>query len=82
MKTRFNPFPPVDCARAAPMGRVSTRDFAGEDLTPAQLCARRVCGEYDSGGAFWGWNYIGEAVYAVWERGNGLAGVQYIRAVS
>ncbi len=77
--TRFNPFPKVDCRYGAPMGRDSTRD----DFTGVKaFCVSRPQGEYDTGGAYWGRGEQEGTVFAVWERGNGEAGVAYVRARS
>jgi len=77
--TRFNPFPKLDCRYGAPMGRRSTRnDFTGA----AAFCVSHPQGEYDSGGAYWGYGDKEGPVFAVWERGNGKAGVAYVRAKS
>ena len=77
--SRFNPFPRVNGQFGAPMGRMSTRnDFDGA----TDLCASTPQGEYDSGGAYWGYGGREGPIYAVWERGNGKAGVAYVRAFS
>lgn len=79
MKIRFNPFP--NCQGmlfGAPMGR------CGGKLDPAfpldQLCVSKPQGEYDSGGAYWGYGGKDGPVYAVWQRGRGRDGVAYVRA--
>ncbi len=78
---RFNPFPKVDVRYGAPMGRHSTRNkFAG--VTAFCVCVSHPQGEYDSGGAYWGYGDKEGPVFAVWERGNGKAGVAYVRAKS
>ena len=75
---RFKPFPPVSCRYGAPMGRISAK--LDPDLTPEQLCVAGPAGEYDSGGAYWGYSSAFGPVWAVWERGKGRDGVAYVRA--
>lgn len=76
---RFNPFPQLDTSRGAPLGRHSSIiDLVDID----QLCTSHPQGEYDSGGAYWGYGGKEGPVYAVWVRGKGRNGVAYIRARS
>ena len=75
--TRFRPFPPVNSQYGAPMGRMNTRnDFEGA----TDLCVAGPAGEYDCGGAYWGYSSTEGPVWAVWERGNAAEGVAYVRA--
>lgn len=83
---RFSPFPHLSGRYGAPMGRADTANqpFPAD----ADLCVSKPQGEYDSGGAYWGYSPRrsegGEGpVYAVWVRGKGKAlGVRYVRAFS
>lgn len=77
---RFRPFPPVSPQFGAPMGRVSAS--MNPEIPPDCLCVSGPAGEYDSGGAYWGLSENEGPVWAVWEKGNGRAGVAYVRARS
>lgn len=78
---RFNPFPKLNSSRGAPMGRCS--DTIGDETTPIEsLCVAGPAGEYDSGGAYWGYGGRSGPVWAVWVRGKGPDGVAYVRANS
>lgn len=64
------------------MGRHNSADCGGfnPDLP---LCVSAPQGEYDYGGAYWGFNDAAGPVYAVWVRARGHElGVVYIRARS
>lgn len=83
MTKRFTPWPKVSGMYGAPMGRISRNPGFG-DVT--KLAASGPAGEYDAGGAYWG---LGAGsgpdaggVWAVWEKGRGLEGVVYVRALS
>jgi hypothetical protein len=79
MKTRFRPFPPVSCRYGAPMGRAS------DTLRPEpsdKLAVAGPAGEYDAGGAYWGYGGREGPVWAVWLAGKGADGVAYVRARS
>lgn len=78
---RFNPFSRVSSRYGAAMGRVSYLDLPWTENT--DLCARGQGGDgaYDSGGVYWGYGGVDGPVWAVWERGNGAAGVVYVRAL-
>ena len=76
---RFNPFPRVNGAYGAPMGRRSTVQAFESD---ADLCVAGPAYEYDAGGAYWGDGGNDGPVWAVWERGKGRDGVMYVRALS
>lgn len=80
MPERFRPFPPLSCAYGAPMGRASTP--VDPDLSLEDLAAAGPAGEYDAGGSYWGHSPLEGPVWAVWQRGRGRDGVQYIRAKS
>lgn len=76
---RFNPFADVSCKYGAPMGRQS----GTLDPEKPLACRRagRVDGDYDSGGAYWGYNGT-DWIYAVWNRRAGPATCVYVRAKS
>ena len=76
---RFNPFPKVNCAYGAPMGRQGDAPGNFVDAPRLSLCARHQGGGegYDCGGAYWG---LPSNVYAVWIRGG--EAVTYVRASS
>lgn len=76
----FRPFPPVSCAYGAPMGRPSAS--IDPDLSPADLAVAGPAGEYDAGGAYWGWSPSEGPVWAVWVKGRHRDGVAYVRAKS
>ena len=82
--TRFNPFPKVSCKYGAPMGRPDGTLMAYLSTLSIDhgLCTSHPQGEYDSGGAYWGYGNGEGPVYAVWHRGHGHAGVVYVRAHS
>jgi len=77
---RFRPFPARDCKYGAPMGRMSA--MIDPDLTPDDLAVAGPAGEYDAGGAYWGYSDREGPVWAVWHKGRGSAGVAYVRARS
>lgn len=80
---RFQPFPPLACGFGAPMGRKSARLWVDpENCTLSELCVAGPAGEYDAGGAYWGYSPTEGPVWAVWVRGNGHDGVAYVRAKS
>jgi hypothetical protein len=82
-KPRFNPFPPVSGRYGAPMGRCGTNPANLQDEPASALCVSNPQGEYDSGGAYWGFGWGEGPVYAVWARGRGHElGVAYVRAHS
>jgi hypothetical protein len=78
--TRFTPWPKASCRYGAPMGRISAA--LDPDLPADRLCVAGPAGEYDSGGAYWGYGGREGPVWAVWERGKGRDGVCYVRARS
>ncbi len=81
--TRFRPFPPVSCQYGAPMGRMSANLGLDPDVdTPADLAVAGPAGEYDAGGAYWGYSPSEGPVWAVWRKGKAAEGVAYIRARS
>lgn len=73
---RFKPFPPVPCGYGAPMGRSNGRADLTDDT---DLCVAGPAGEYDAGGAYWGYSPSEGPIWAVWERGRGHDGVVYVR---
>ena len=82
MTDRFNPFPPLSCRYGAPMGRFADSLHLDPDTcNPDDLCTSGPQGEYDCGGAYWGSGGAGP-VYAVWVKGRGREGVEYVRAYS
>lgn len=78
--TRFSPFPKRNCAYGAPMGRISARLDPDEPI--ANLAVAGPAGEYDAGGAYWGYGGCEGPVWAVWVKGRGREGVAYVRARS
>ena len=83
MKTRFRPFPPVNCSYGAPMGRQSANIGISFDTdTKAGLAVAGPAHEYDAGGAYWGASRHEGPVWAVWRKGRSQEGVIYIRAHS
>lgn len=80
MTRRFRPFPTRDCRYGAPMGRASAA--LDPDLEPHQLAVAGPAGEYDAGGAYWGYSPSEGPVWAVWHKGHGADGVAYVRAHS
>jgi hypothetical protein len=83
MTTRFRPFPPVNSAYGAPMGRRSAQiDINFENDSASSLAIAGPAYEYDAGGAYWGLSYNEGPVWAVWRKGKGSEGVVYIRALN
>jgi len=81
MSKRFTPWPKLSCTYGAPMGRTSANlGISYETDTAAGLAVAGPAGEYDAGGAYWGLGGSEGPVWAVWRRGRGHEGVQYIRA--
>jgi hypothetical protein len=81
MTKRFTPWPKVGSAYGAPMGRVSAFLIADPDTTPLDsLAVSGPVGEYDAGGAYWGYSDLEGPVWAVWIKGKGRDGVAYVRA--
>lgn len=80
---RFRPFPPVSCQYGAPMGRMSANLCLAPDTdTPDSLAVAGPAGEYDAGGAYWGYSPSEGPVWAVWRKGKASEGVAYTRAKS
>ena len=80
---RFNPFPKVNGSRGAPMGRMSANlGLDPENDRPEALGVAGPAYEYDSGGAYWGLPAGDGPVWAVWRKGKGREGVEYVRARS
>ena len=77
---RFNPFPKLSCKYGAPMGRKGYK--LDPDTPPTSCCTSKPQGEYDYGGAYWGYGGNEGPVWAVWVRGKGNEGVAYVRAKS
>lgn len=77
---RFRPFPERSGRYGAPMGRMSA--MIDPDLTPDDLAVAGPAGEYDAGGAYWGYSPSEGPVWAVWHKGHGSDGVAYVRARS
>ena len=83
MTNRFTPWPKVSSAYGAPMGRMSANLGLDPDHdAPADVAISGPVGEYDAGGAYWGLGGPDGPVWAVWRRGKGREGVQYVRARS
>lgn len=85
--SRFRPFPDVSSRYGAPTGRASTLSmlsvwFTNAAPDNAHLCVAGPAGEYDAGGAYWGYSGTEGPVWAVWLRGWGHDGVAYVRAKS
>jgi hypothetical protein len=78
--TRFRPFPKLNCQYGAPTGRRSVN--LDPDTPLDRLCVAGPAGEYDAGGAYWGYGGSSGPVWAVWVRGRGHDGVCYVRARS
>ena len=81
--TRFRPFPPVSSAYGAPMGRASADlHIDPETDKPEDFAVAGPAGEYDAGGAYWGYSPSEGPVWAVWRKGKARDGVAYVRARS
>ena len=79
--SRFTPWPYRSCRYGAPLGRYGgTLDL--ENVTADKLAVSGPAGEYDAGGAYWGYSTREGPVYAVWIKGKGREGVSYVRAHS
>lgn len=78
MTTRFSPFPKLNCQYGSPMGRNSTT--LPPDTPLDELGVAGPAGEYDVGGAYWGYGGREGPVWAVWVKGKGKNGVCYVRA--
>lgn len=78
MPERFRPFPDVSSPRGAPMGRGGTQ--LDPDTPLDRLAVAGPAGEYDAGGAYWGYSDREGPVWAVWVKGKGRGGVAYVRA--
>ena len=81
MNARFTPWPKVGGAYGAPAGRCG-RQLDLEGVTADNLAVAGPAGEYDAGGAYWGYSPSEGPVYAVWVKGKGRDGVAYVRAQS
>ena len=78
---RFRPFPPVPCAYGAPMGRTSVNLCTDPETDkPEDFAVAGPAGEYDAGGAYWGYSPSEGPVWAVWRKGKAREGVAYVRA--
>ena len=97
MSARFTPWPAVGGAYGAPMGGAYGAPMGGAYGAPTGRCGRQLglegvtaddlavsgpAGEYDAGGAYWGYSPSEGPVYAVWIKGKGRDGVAYVRANS
>lgn len=76
---RFTPWPNVSGKYGASMGRTCDRiDLEG--IPDSQIAVAGPAGEYDAGGAYWGYDVTNGPVWAVWIKGKGRDGVAYVRA--
>lgn len=80
----FRPFPPVSGRYGAPMGRPSDLLAVEDRVTfdPSKLAVAGPAGEYDAGGAYWGYSPSEGPVWAVWVKGKASEGIAYVRAKS
>lgn len=81
MKQRFKPFPSVSGRYGAPMGRASANLGLDPEFDSLDsLAVAGPVGDYDAGGAYWGYSPSEGPVWAVWRKGKGHEGVAYVRA--